>query len=987
MVIKKIFLFVLLLFSITFVSAYNLELIHSGNKVQFESYYCNPNNSACSALGVKINGPTGLLNYFTDNYDVGLSSPTYKRIFFYNSNVRLSSIKFSNVGSGGYSKSLTPQQGYRPTQDLNGQKCDASVSFVEIDDFPITDGGKILRFNYHSNLNKFNVVAPENLLRDYYYMKTNFKRKIVRPDGTDFILANNLFFPDKTKLGSDGSFYFPVDQTGEYKVFVKTDTSVEPKCADIGSVTSVWDEIDSFEVYADEDLDGVFDEFDNCPDVYGLPEFKGCPTEYTLGGDCTDSDVKFNGDDLVCDYDDTWGIFKKNYFKFNGKTVSPNEKNLYYTPKQGGGTYKCYNDELIWEKFIGSCTLMHNADNPCSNDKITLASGTKAPMYKYMNTLPTESPSLTSSDVTCGTNGEFNYDFDWNTYKFPFTNYLGDAYADLVRLPGNYITKEDDANLGKLSCSDDFSSCKTNFGGIDEIVDLSVSNFNVNKSIQIYKNGVLDRNESINPVLIGLNAHSIRNFKSGSEIKNFINNSYNVMNKFDIVKNLTYSGGKTRVRIQLDNIPVDEQRNLVIYQILPKSVAANLRNINVINNGGGEFFVLDKDPVIGWYFNDSDFNTSIEYETDGSTEGGAIIISQEAILFNQGDLVVKYREVGCNADEVNLFELDSLVESKIHNSGSSKLFKVCLSHLDDSVNLLLNSGTNNFDLFSYANGGDSSINMTKFSNVVNVGVDNDTIFWSMVISEENPDGDYSCVGSFTTTLGDSTFGDCGNNDSNRLWIHLGEDITAPVSTLSNEIISHIIPISITAVDDIAGSGVLGIYYCIDDDDSCNPIADGDYVFGDFANLSVTCPDRWGCIKYVRISAIDNSDNYEEVNSQPIKIIDVGSSCQSDCTVKPSPNRYIKECNNLNSCDYFNFDKLGIYDNGVYVSNICDFGVEGSHAKFNSTHDIKCPAGPFRPTMYFGDLVIDSECENLRTFDYPTIIEGESINMKVLVCAD
>ena len=75
---------------------------------------------------------------------------------------------------------------------------------------------------------------------------------------------------------------------------------------------------------------------------------------------------------------------------------------------------------------------------------------------------------------------------------------------------------------------------------------------------------------------------------------------------------------------------------------MPKSVAANLRDINVISDGGGEFFVMDKDPVIGWYFNDSDFNTTIEYETDGSTEGGAIIISQEAILFNQGDLVEFY---------------------------------------------------------------------------------------------------------------------------------------------------------------------------------------------------------------------------------------------------------------------------------------------------------------------------------------------------------
>jgi hypothetical protein len=741
-------------------------------------------------------------------------------------------------------------------------------------------------------------------------------------------------------------------------------------------------------LFIDTDFDGVEDSSDLCIGGFGGKHiYSGCSSEYTINGSCTNPSVTFDGTQLRCDYYDCFFCNNNNYFDFGGVRVSSRSDEVFYTPNMGSGVYKCYNvDTFGSDDFVGSCNLIHNSVNSCSNQYLTLNSGEFAYLYKYENILPSEVGDLSiRNKVTCV--GTSFTSFDFNTYSVLNPRFLKNKYKNFERLSDGSFRKIDNENYGKVKCNKRQGKCEVKVNGYHVPVDLNLTATQYN-SIKIYKNNVFDRNEEIDALSIGLYSHILKDFQTPEEITNFVNHSYNLMSKFKIVKNLTYGSGKTNVKIQLKDIPFAEQRDLTIYQIIPKDVANNLRNLDIISYGGGEFFVLDKDPVIGWYFNDSDSNATIEYETNGSNEGGVIIVSQEAILFNEGELVIKYREVNCNADEINLFELDSLVDSDVYSAGSGKLFKVCLSHISDDITLVPSSSLNDFEMFSYVDSGNASDNLTMFSNVVVAGVDNSSIYWSSKISEDNPHGAYSCVGSFSNIGGTSKFGDCGNNGSNRLWIHLGEDITHPTSTLTSQAISHNVPVTITAVDDIAGSGVRGIYYCSDLTDTCNPLL-GTYVPGDKVDFTLSCPNKWGCVKNVRVVAVDNANNYEPVNSNFVKIIDIKSSCQADCTVKPSPNRYIAECNNLNYCDYYNTNNLGVFDDGVYVSNLCDYGIEGSYAKYNSTHEILCPSGPFRESI-FGNELVDlsgSACNDIHSYNYPLIVDKETVLMKVYTCID
>jgi len=616
-------------------------------------------------------------------------------------------------------------------------------------------------------------------------------------------------------------------------------------------------------------------------------------------------------------------------------------------------------------------------------------------LYKYPRILPSERKTgnieNVRSQISCDSAGQFTSGFDFSTYKFQRPKFLGEDFIDFRRDPSGFIYKLDDESEGKVSCDFENSDCNVLIGSISEPITLP-EDVILNR-ISIYKEGTLNRTESVDTQLIAMNAHNIRDFHTVEEVETFVEKSATLMNKFDIVKNLSYDSGtdKTTVRIQLENFDEADITNLTIYQVIPKDVAAHFDDINFISTAG-EMFVLDKDPVIGWYFNESTGDEEIEYEVDGDTEGGTIIITQEAILFNEGDLVVKYREVDCNADEVNLFELDDLEGSNVSVSGTGSLYRVCLSHLNSSITINKGSGERNISVVSYEDGGKISDDIDDFAEKLVLGVDGyPSMYWSTVISQANPNGDYSCVGSFESLAdGGSLFGDCGYKEENRLWIHFGEDIEAPTTTLTMAYVSHSIPVTLTAKDDIAGSGVQGINYCVaDDEDGCDPVTDGTYVDGDTAELVVKCPNLWGCVKFVIVSAEDNEGNKEVPNSIPVTLIDVGSACQSDCTVKPSPGRYFYGCNNLNSCNFYDYNDLGQFDDGVYVANACDLSIEGSYVPFNSSHEIACPNGPFRKNRY-GDETIDvsrSTCLNLQSVDYPAIVDGENMIMKIFVCVD
>ena len=122
-------------------------------------------------------------------------------------------------------------------------------------------------------------------------------------------------------------------------------------------------------------------------------------------------------------------------------------------------------------------------------------------------------------------------------------------------------------------------------------------------------------------------------------------------------------------------------------------------------------------------------------------------------------------------------------------------------------------------------------------------------------------------------------------------------------------------------------------------------------------------------------------------TKQLRLLDIGSSCQSDCTAKPSPNRYLAECSGLNGCFYYQYDINGLFDNGEYVANQCDFNIIGAWVLYNTTHDIQCPRGPFRLSRYTEEFVEvdDVGCRSLRTTEYPILLNGENIIMNVITC--
>lgn len=565
----------------------------------------------------------------------------------------------------------------------------------------------------------------------------------------------------------------------------------------------------------------------------------------------------------------------------------------------------------------------------------------------------------------------------------PLSNsYLG---ASINTTGGSLIIEEDDGtNTRKVNF--DLLTNETFFKSRDGIeIPINLPPISTERKITIIKDGVNVRNDTIDPVEIALVGHKIRKYKTAQSAENFVNESVRLMKKFDITKDLEYNPieDKTSVKIRLNNIPTTQRSNLTIYQVVDKSIAATLSDINFISDGGGQRIVLDKDPVIGWYFNESSGDEEVEYETDGETEGGTIIIVQEPILYNEGELVINYRETTCSSGEAHLFDLTDLEDSLVYlpNTEPSAIYKVCVAHLSETL-YNSNSGDTDMHLFNFSNDGYSTIigNWTS-DNLVDISVNQpggEPIYWDMKISSNNPDGTYSCLGSVTNTT-NSYFGDCGYS-SKKIWLHLGEDLTPPTTNVSIPFIAHSVKVELLPSDNVGGSGLDRTYYCHDDSNTCSPTT----LFSG-ENIELTCPFDYGCIKYVRTYSVDLEGNVEDVRSYPIRLIDKGSACQADCTAKPSPNRYLKECRNLNGCSYYNLNG----DGGIAVSNACDFLSEGSWVKLNVSHDVQCPKGPLRKTRFGNDKIqIEKEdCENILLSSFVTLIEGESVVMKIITCQD
>lgn len=487
---------------------------------------------------------------------------------------------------------------------------------------------------------------------------------------------------------------------------------------------------------------------------------------------------------------------------------------------------------------------------------------------------------------------------------------------------------------------------------------------------------------------IALSLSEIAYFKTAKDAKDKITQTISTMTSMNFRQDILNSVSKnhltgkrkvtnSKITINISNIPETKKR-LSVYYILPKEVASSTNDIDFSKmrySTNGKFFVTDKDPIIGWYFENPSDEEIIVIEVPEDTDGGDIIVSEDPVLYNGGNLIVRYRENSCDDGEKLLFELDNLSNSKVYVPESNKNFKVCLAHLIEDLS---DGGSNSIELFNILATGNVSTSLNGPYTVF--ASDDSGRYWSSRIQRENP-GSYSCIGSFDN-LENSLFGDCDYSPENRLWINLDSDSEPPEINVLYPNLANAIQAEIDINDYGSGVNWATARYCIDSEGSCVPTTG----YSQGQKLFISCSGLNGCIKYLQVQVSDLLGN-TAVHSEQLRLLDKGSSCQADCTGKPSPNRYLAECSGLNGCYYYQYDLFGLFDEGAYVASQCDFNVIDAWVSFNSTHDIQCPRGPFRESRYTQeDVTIESfECKNLRTTEYPILLNGENIIMNIVSC--
>ncbi|MCB9370463.1 hypothetical protein H6501_02615 [Candidatus Woesearchaeota archaeon] len=485
-----------------------------------------------------------------------------------------------------------------------------------------------------------------------------------------------------------------------------------------------------------------------------------------------------------------------------------------------------------------------------------------------------------------------------------------------------------------------------------------------------------------------LKMNLVTQFRNKEDALEKVNKTLTLMNFLDIEKNLTYieSTNRTRVLISVKNVPLSYRENLTIYVVLPKEDLPSLEKLTLLTNSK-HFFVKDKDPIIGWQFNFSDENESVGFELEGNASTGTVIVTQDPVIYNEGNLLINYRQEQCNPDEAYLFDINDLIDSPVNRPQSSDLYHICVGHTSHYLtNQTLSSVLN---LFNMTTAATANLSITGFfpSFTINLSDQTDPFTtWSFSIGSLNPGG-YSCLGSLENTA-NSLFGDCEYTE-NRVWIKLNTDDKSPQTTISISSPGGIIEATLNASDlpNPGASGVKGIYYCVDELGVCNPDNISSFSAGENITFSLTCSGISGCTKYVRFFAEDNKGNKEALQTETVTILDKGSKCEADCTAKPTPNRYLKECNGVSGCSYYPFAPNGVPDAGVYVANACHFLTKGSYASYNASHDILCPNGPVIAKRLTNETVDtkESTCEHIVKDSYLVLVNGEKVEMSILVC--
>ena len=486
-------------------------------------------------------------------------------------------------------------------------------------------------------------------------------------------------------------------------------------------------------------------------------------------------------------------------------------------------------------------------------------------------------------------------------------------------------------------------------------------------------------NRNINKVEVAVLGHTIYNFRSLENAKNRINKLIeNIKNKI-FNETRTNENGNTIIKI---NGNFTENDNF--YYFFEKRFLNDINNVELkidgklIDNDKNKYFqVIDKDPIIGYNFEDNNSEIIIRI-IDNEDSKGIILIEEDKQNFNNGETIFNIRENSCEDYEMKLFYFDDFVYSNISKNKQMD-FLMCASHKKVDLKNALNQ-----KILFYEN--NSKLNFNKNGNSININVPNNYEFDSF-IGENNPTNSYSCLGSFDN---DFLFGDCDFKPENRIWVAITqEDRIAPKTSIQRRFLTKILGL-VFNVDD---KNPKTTFYNFNEDNFTLNDKSSFKKIDSTSNklIQVSCNNESqseGCITNLHYYSVDENNNTEEVKKEEVFLLDIGSSCQSDCSAIPSPNRILKECRNINSCQFAPiFDINNKSDDGVYVSNICDKRPVGAFVSFNSSYEIKCPNLGFRKKVFTDKkIVLDtSKCDVFIPKKFSVFLDKKIVNLVIGAC--
>ena len=471
--------------------------------------------------------------------------------------------------------------------------------------------------------------------------------------------------------------------------------------------------------------------------------------------------------------------------------------------------------------------------------------------------------------------------------------------------------------------------------------------------------------------LYWLKKKHFKNLDTESEIQNKVEGITKKIEKINIsinYNNITKEANvsiinKYVVRTKNDTTP--QNKNVTtFYAILSKNT--NPKNVRIYSDKNLTWFWTDLDPIIGWQFEDEVGNVTIE----GTEEEPVIVVVDEPIIYNKGNIVINYRK-NCSTDELELLKVEDITGGRVTTDLTKNYnWSVCLNTLEDTILNNSNTEINSKNLFNISI---SDLFNNSGINKVFISSSNNSL-WFNVKYEEEPEGNYSCLGSYDLTTG--KFGDCGFT-TDRIWLRLDEDNTPPLILYDYPKVSHQINLKIEVEDDLSGVNKSSIKYCITNrTKTCTPSFN--YNLGE--TITLTCDkSSLSCHKKLITKASDLAGNTIEYN-ETIYISKTGSICQPDCTVYPIPGRIVKSCDGINGCKFLNKE----------VAEACHMAKKGSWVLMpDLLTEVKCPNGPIRPSIFTNLTLsvnyLNDECLFFYKIKKPFLVNSKIVNLNIYFC--